>query len=465
MTTLCMRPGKGPHRWTHGGSSVVGPPACRPSTGGLPTLRSLRTRLTSSHGLASVSGPQVLAQPDVAGPPHPAPQPAVAHASIASDVACDQPQQRGHAMAQHLPTPQVPEPALPRPPRKAWNKGRPMDPGTRQLLSQGAAQRWKDPEYRAAVSSKLKGKPAWNKGREMSAACRAKMSAARTGRVVGARTRARMAASQTARAPSTYAACTGKHLAGVPKSAEHRTAIAAGQARRHATARALRAYRAELALAGSGSGRLPAPPAPLAGPGAGGAVRAAPPATKQGVLQSFKAELHHFRRLQEALRPWVSDFEARAGRKPTMQDVQAAGVPWLLERYRHYILLRQRLFHGAGSVRGSLDGGVVAGGPGGAPVPQQNPKAKATATDRLAAALEYRSRQAAAAGGLPGAGGAAGQAVGGRDEAAAAAEGPGPAPPAGLERAQGLGPGASTRVRSAMLAAMEYKAKREQGKA
>ncbi|RMZ57446.1 hypothetical protein APUTEX25_004280 [Auxenochlorella protothecoides] len=219
--------------------------------------------------------------------------------------------------------PQVPEPALPRPPRKAWNKGRPMDPETRQLLSQGAAQRWKDPEYRAAVSSKLK----------------------------------------------------------------------------------------------------------------------------------------------EALRPWVSDFEARAGRKPTMQDVQAAGVPWLLERYRHYILLRQRLFHGAGTVRGSLDGGMVAGRPGGAPVPQQNPKTKATATDRLAAALEYRSRQAAAAGGLPGAVGAAGPAVGGRDEAAAAAEGPGPAPPAGLERGQGLGPGASTRVRSAMLAAMEYKAKREQGKA
>ncbi|KFM25705.1 hypothetical protein F751_2547 [Auxenochlorella protothecoides] len=273
-----------------------------------------------------------------------------------------------------------------------------MDPETRQLLSQGAAQRWKDPEYRAAVSSKLKGKPAWNKGREMSAACRAKMSVARTGRVVGARTRARMAASQTARAPSTYAACTGEHLAG-------------------------------------------------------------------GVLQSFKAELHHFRRLQEALRPWVSDFEARAGRKPTMQDVQAAGVPWLLERYRHYILLRQRLFHGAGTVRGSLDGGMVAGRPGGAPVPQQNPKTKATATDRLAAALEYRSRQAAAAGGLPGAVGAAGPAVGGRDEAAAAAEGPGPAPPAGLERGQGLGPGASTRVRSAMLAAMEYKAKREQGKA
>lgn len=340
-----------------------------------------------------------------------------------------------------------------------------MPQSTRNKISKALKQRWKDPEYRSTVQVAMKGKAAWNKGMALSDETRAKMSRSKMDHTPSKATRKKISLARKGAVMSAeLRAQISERMAGQPKSEEHRQRIAASQRRRHAAARVLRAVESAyvqsttaVAAAAAAQGR------PAGGGGAGGVavpLRAgvlsrearSPKSQRQQILNAFKAELREYRCLKEELLPWTQAFEESHGRKPNVCDVQNTGIVWLIDKFKQYLVLRDRLFSDTSVLRTKLTGAMpdtdagssgLSHGPGGA-ASSTNGAAQAArinAASRLAAASEYKGalqrKQAAAA---PGATSGGGQA------------------PEGSERPlPGMGPTAPTRLRKAMAAALEYR--------
>lgn len=308
------------------------------------------------------------------------------------------------------------------PPRVAWNKGIPVSEAARDKMSRGMKNKWKDPEYRAHMSSSLKGKPAWNKGRRMSDETREKMRQAKLNHPVSRETRQKMSLARRGKSLSPEAAeRVSAQLTGKPKSDEHKAAIAATQRRRHAAIRVLHAV--ENVYKGSEtSGELSGEFGVVGGGSHGGGTKPShqspktcPPRSARlktdKILDAFKTELREYRALQEELSPWTKAFQERHGRKPTMLDVQRTGIEWLVSRYKQYIILRDRLFNETSILRSRLteDGRQSTAVPGNvqATLPQSlsmpksmtptnangpTPLARSSMATRVASALSYKAK-------------------------------------------------------------------------
>ncbi|KAL3157116.1 hypothetical protein ABBQ38_001361 [Trebouxia sp. C0009 RCD-2024] len=244
-----------------------------------------------------------------------------------------------------------------------------MSAAAKQHLSQSQKARWrKNPALRAAVSSKLKGKEPWNKGQSMSGETCLRMSEARQGHAVPRRVRVKMSASHTGLTPSKAArAAMSQGSMGVPKAPEHKSKIAAGQRRRHSAVRVLTAV--EAFHRGS----------QLDSPNESGPSRAAPvkpgllqkqkkstvqclssrnsqpkSMTKSQIMTAYKAELREYRLLQEELGPWTQAFKAQHARKPTLADVERTGIEWLVDKFKSYVILRDRVLSDTSILRDKL---------------------------------------------------------------------------------------------------------------
>jgi hypothetical protein len=295
-------------------------------------------------------------------------------------------------------------------PRVAWNKGIPISEAARDKMSQGMKNKWKDPEYRAQMSSCLKGKTAWNKGRRMSDETREKMRQAKLNHQVSRETRQKMSLARRGKSLSPEAAArVSARLAGKSKSDEHKAAIAATQRRRHAAIRVLHAvedvYKGSETSSEGGNG----------GSTKSQSHKPLPRSARlksDRILDAFKTELREYRALQEELSPWTKAFQERHGRKPTMLDVQRTGIEWLVSRYKQYIVLRDRLFNETSILRSRLTeegklSAAAAGGLGHGQPPQSlslpksltltnangpTPLARSVMATRVASALSYKAK-------------------------------------------------------------------------
>lgn len=251
--------------------------------------------------------------------------------------------------------------------KPAWNKGRSMSANAKQQLSKSQKNRWKQqPALRGLVSSKLKGKEPWNKGQQLHQQTCEKMSAAKQGHTVPRSVCAKMSRSHAGLRPSQASrAAMSQAATGVPKTAEHKAKIAAAQRRRHAAARALTAV--EAFHRGSDSA-LPAGPqssnqsSPGKGKGRRSSVRCLSGRSSQGksltktqIMTAYKAELREYRLLQEELGPWTQAFKAQHGRKPGLLDVERTGIAWLLDKFKAYVILRDRLLSDTSILRDKLE--------------------------------------------------------------------------------------------------------------
>lgn len=282
--------------------------------------------------------------------------------------------------------------------RVAWNKGRPVPEDVRLKVSQGMKKKWKDPEYRDAVSSALQGREAWNKGKSLSEETKKKMREAKLNHVVSKDTRRKMSESHKGKTldPSS-AALVSEKLKGVPKSEEHKSKIAAAMRKRHAAIRVLNAV--ESVYNQESSDDLEKASLSNLGKRQVNSVRRQ--ATSQ-ILGEFKTELREYRSLQDELSPWSEAFVNRHGRKPTMSDVERTGISWLVTRYKRYVLLRERLFTQTHLLRRKLDNAAnpsMSGG-GASYAEKQNANRKSLVemseqASKLQAAAQYKLNKAA----------------------------------------------------------------------
>lgn len=280
--------------------------------------------------------------------------------------------------------------------RTAWNKGKKMSPATREKISAALKARWSDdPEYKKAVIAGNTGRTAWNKGKQLSEEHRHNQSLALTGRKVTKAFRKKMSDIASQRPPPSEAARVAMSDAkkGKPLSEEHKAEISAGQKRRVAAARVLQAVEAVyLAETATSNKMLPEGGLPVAGrkPAGGNGAGGKRP-NKTQVVAAFKAELREYRSLQQELLPWTDAFFEKNGCRPGLKDVQATGIVWLIERYKRYILLRERLKNDTQQLRTKLDGNIQESS-----AESFNSTGSAIAT-RLMAAHSYQANKEAAA--------------------------------------------------------------------
>lgn len=356
----------------------------------------------------------------------------------------------------------------------AWNKGKTSPESVRSKVSKTMKQKWEDPEFRASVTEAMKGKIPWNKGRTMSPETREKMRQAKLNSQISRSTRKKMSAARQGRPISAAtAAIVSAKLTGRPKTEEHRQNIAAGQRRRHAAIRVLKAVESVYETSAKNESKVSAQLGAMAR--AEGAASSARRKAKSQVLNAFKAELREYRSLQEELSPWTTAFMERHSRKPTMLDVQMTGIEWLISRYKQYIVLRDRLFNESSLLRTKLsvsvpdvvgaDGGSIPAGTGPTNANGPTTLARSAMASRVAAAMQYKlareqAQQATSA---------ASEAhvkpalVGGEEPQAAG----GMLPAEAEEKSHNLivaakGQSTAPRVRAAMQAAMEYRMKKAQ---
>lgn len=198
--------------------------------------------------------------------------------------------------------------------------------------------------------------------------------------------------------------------------------------------------------------------------------------SKTQILNTFKAELREYRALQEELSTWTAAFREKNGRKPNLVDVQRTGIPWLIERFKQYVVLRDRLFSDTSVLRTKMDQAVPdpesvrnanGGGPSGGmslgstgPMNANGPGTgeRNGMANRFAAVMDYKMKKQGQAAVGAAAAAAASLAVSPADAAAAAAaeeEDPLAAKILGSSQAP-------PRVRLAMHAAIEYRQKKAQ---
>lgn len=214
----------------------------------------------------------------------------------------------------------------------------------------------------------MQGAVAWNKGVPLSDEVRWRIAEAHIGKRHSKAVRQRMSQAAKGREvrPET-AALLSERLTGLQKDPQHKARIAATQRRRHAAARVLQAVEAVYqrtsdesgsasSSSGGGGGALPRVPGFRLGGNGEGARRGG-----QQVLAGFKAQLREYRALQEELSPWTRAFVNKHARKPNLTDVQRTGIPWLVGKYKQYVLLRDRLFSETSLLRNKISGAVQGG--------------------------------------------------------------------------------------------------------
>ncbi|DBA82176.1 TPA: hypothetical protein ACH3X1_007163 [Trebouxia sp. C0004] len=239
-----------------------------------------------------------------------------------------------------------------------------MSASVKQQISKSQKKRWKQqPALRGLVSSKLKGLEPWNKGQRLDQGTCEKMSSAKQGHTVPRSVCAKMSRSHTGlRSSQASRAAMSQAASGIPKSAEHKAKIAAAQRRRHAAARALTAVEA---FHRGSDGVQPSGPqssSPGKGRGRKRSVRCLSGRSSQGksltktqIMTAYKAELREYRLLQEELGPWTQAFKAQHGRKPGLSDVERTGIEWLLDKFKAYVILRDRLLSDTSILRDKLE--------------------------------------------------------------------------------------------------------------
>lgn len=375
-----------------------------------------------------------------------------------------------------------------------WNKGRKASEVTKLKISCAQKLRWnRNPELRQQVSEKLKGKVPWNKGRTLSAETRQKMREAKLNRTVGKAVRRKMSKSHAGKThtQATVAVLSNK-LTGKPKSLEHRLSIAASQRRRYAAGRVLHAveavHRESVTEGKLGTPQLPPSAASYANCKE---QRVGSRAVRSQLLETYKVELREYRALQEELAHWTKAFEQQHGRKPRLRDVELTNIDWLLEKYRKYMVLRERVLSDTQGLRSmlgaarpdpdSLGTGGASGYArgGGASANSAVPLGQATssAAARMAAVMDYKRARApdtsaCSAGGansgsssaadlVPAAsGGSADSAEGQMAEALRRMQASADAKSSGAGPIPLVGANAPPRVKGAVLAALEYRKKK-----
>ncbi|KAL4858496.1 hypothetical protein ACK3TF_001466 [Chlorella vulgaris] len=429
--------------------------------------------------------------------------PAEASQGQQPDAAVDgQPQRRGRG----------------RPPgHPAWNKGLPHSETHRKRISIKLKQKWKDPDFKRSVSEAMLGKPAWNLGQPHDPETLRKMSEAKLGSRLPLATRKLISKANMGRVVSEETrAKVGDRHRGLPKTPEHRAKLASIARRRHAATRVLHAVEAVYSAASTrnspaaaaaaagtgGAGGTPGrgrPPGSATGMSGGGAAAVSPHSrhvraaaysmgltglsdgsgkrlSRTQILNTFKSELREYRTLQEELSTWTAAFREKNNRKPNLMDVQRTGIPWLIEKFKQYVVLRDRLFSDTSVLRGKLQdaipdpeavrransanasssappsvGGIGGMGPTNANGP--NAVSRTAVASRFSAVMDYKMKRQAA---LDAAAAAAAVRAAQPGEARAEDEGADPAAAARLMSSQ-----APPRVRMAMQAALDYR----QGKA
>ncbi|CAL8461828.1 g1359 [Coccomyxa elongata] len=235
--------------------------------------------------------------------------------------------------------------------RSPWNKGLTIPESTKLKISLAQKRRWRNsPHLRASVCAKLKGRVAWNKGKKLSLETRQKMSLAKQGRHIPRSVRRQISKSHQGltHTPET-AKLISEQLSGVPKSPEHREAISIAQRRRHTVTGILRAVESVHSAEEASTSYIPRSTGRGLGSGSSGRLM------DSTVLSTYKSELREFRALQEELEPWTEAFKAKHARKPCLADVESTRIPWLINKYKQYILMRERLLTDTQSLRTKLE--------------------------------------------------------------------------------------------------------------
>ncbi|KAK9867370.1 hypothetical protein WJX84_003848 [Apatococcus fuscideae] len=233
----------------------------------------------------------------------------------------------------------------------------------KQRISDSMLLNWHQaPNRRLAVSEKLKGREPWNKGKALSAETRAKMSRSHTGLKHSPAVRKKQSKSHMGLLHSGETmALLSEQQWGRPKSEEHRQKIAAAQARRHAAQRVLKAVEAVHRSAsggddgGAAAGSQPLSPGCLPGKFPGRPADMGGRMTRGSVVRNYKAQLREYRALQAELAPWTAAFQGQYGRKPRLGDVELTGISWLITKYKHYLILRERVLSDSNVLRSKLD--------------------------------------------------------------------------------------------------------------
>ncbi|GMH40001.1 hypothetical protein BSKO_07905 [Bryopsis sp. KO-2023] len=248
-----------------------------------------------------------------------------------------------------------------------------QDPEFRKRISEGVKKKWEDEDYREKVSNSLKGKKSWNqgkksakrvgdkrkksgkkalvpwnKGRGHSEITRQRMRAARLGKTHSEATRRKMSAAHAglSHTPETMRLLS-QRLSGVPKGVDHKARIAAAQRKRFSAIRALQAIETVHKLTGplfAGKRRaryMYCAASSTVGDNSG--LRLPKRQTRAEVLNSHKTQLREYRDLQAELSPWMSAFTERHGKRPTLVDVEATQITWLINRFKDYTVLREKL--------------------------------------------------------------------------------------------------------------------------
>ena len=77
-----------------------------------------------------------------------------------------------------------------------------------------------------------------------------------------------------------------------------------------------------------------------------------------GVLEkdvsSFRSDLRKYKRLRAELRPFMERFREREGRDLTLKDLEEAGLPWLISKYKRYLVLREQVVKQSIALRSDL---------------------------------------------------------------------------------------------------------------
>jgi trimeric autotransporter adhesin len=196
--------------------------------------------------------------------------------------------------------------------------------------------------------------------------------------------------------------------------------------------------------------------------------------------------------LKAELTPWITAFQEKHGRKPTVDDARSTGIDWIRTTFEEYSLLRRKLLAEIPVMRSTM-AAAQARGPGAAPAKARSSRGSATADEimnsnrpalsrmeastRVSAALNYKKERlrqeearrvmaatavgttAAAATAAPGGVPASVQAPANAKVADAPADGLDRLASAASRAAVKSGAG-NSRARSALLNAMQYKKKR-----
>lgn len=71
-------------------------------------------------------------------------------------------------------------------------------------------------------------------------------------------------------------------------------------------------------------------------------------------VNQFSYELSAYARLREELASWSDGFEQAKGRRPNFKDVQKTRIPWLIESFKEYVRLRNKLISETPKIRGEV---------------------------------------------------------------------------------------------------------------